>query len=458
MIKPWQQVQSAIFLSCVILFVTPGVQAAEPVKPGALPDPLTLEYALKLVDESHPSVVIARSSLSQAQAGKKFVEAGSGVQADIQGRVRWVEPSPLDPTQQHDDHHLGLFVTKRLYDFGRTRAKEDAADALVKSRELALADSLQKRRIDIIRAYFDVVLADLEYIRDNEDMATAYVSYDRIRDRNRLGQVSDVVLLEAQTRYQQSRTRRYASDVKRRVKRSLLAALLNHPGMLPSNLANPRLHFVKQKMPEVVEDLQKQALQNNPVLQQLQEEVRVAMLRVEEARAEKRPVINGELEASAYTRDLGSRDRYRAGLSFRVPLSTGGATQARIATRLAELDQARAKLRQAELSIQQSILELWTQIYTLQARVDETRVLSEYRDLYLDRSRGLYELDVKTDLGDAMVKFSDARLQSARARYGLELAWIQMNVLMGKSIYPDNTASREKVANEKQTGAKVKNP
>jgi outer membrane protein TolC len=413
--------------------------------PAALPEPLTLEYALTLVEVAHPDVISARSALNQARAKYHGVRSETAVQTSIQGFSRWVDPPNISVSQENQDHHLGLFVSKRLYDFGRGKAREAAADALIKSEEIRLANRLEQRRIEIVQAYFNVMLADLEYIRDNEEMATAFVSFDRVRDRNKLGQVSDIELLKAQSKYQKSRTIRYASDVKRRAKRSLLAQLLNRPGMLPSNLANPKLFYQKTKLPDV-DKLQERALKENPLIRALEAEVAAAKQRVNEARSENKPVINGELEASYYSREMGSRDRYRAGISFRIPLSTGGATQARIAERLAELEQARAKLTQMKMEVQQAVLDLWQRIYTLKARIDEMKALTEYRDLYLDRSRGLYELDVKTDLGDAMVQFSDARLKFAQARYNLELAWIQLKVLTGDPVYPVQAAMQKKAS------------
>ena len=64
----------------------------------------------------------------------------------------------------------------------------------------------------------------------------------------------------------------------------------------------------------------------------------------------------------------------------------------------------------------------------LSALVRETEV---HRDLYLDRSRAIYEMEVKTDLGDAMVRLSEAQLADARNRFARALAWERLKVLTG---------------------------
>ena len=49
----------------------------------------------------------------------------------------------------------------------------------------------------------------------------------------------------------------------------------------------------------------------------------------------------------------------------------------------------------------------------LKLQEEALQVTSDYRDLYLDRSRTLYELDMQTDLGDSMSKIADMQWQKA---------------------------------------------
>ncbi len=60
-----------------------------------------------------------------------------------------------------------------------------------------------------------------------------------------------------------------------------------------------------------------------------------------------------------------------------------------------------------------------------------------YRDLYLDRSRALYELEVRTDLGDAMARSTEAQWLAAQADYRLLLAWARLDALTGSNTVAD---------------------
>ena len=57
-----------------------------------------------------------------------------------------------------------------------------------------------------------------------------------------------------------------------------------------------------------------------------------------------------------------------------------------------------------------------------------------YRDIYLDRSRAEYELEFRTDLGDAMVQFSRARAERLKAIYAYELSYMRLQALVGETF------------------------
>jgi outer membrane protein TolC len=404
----------------------------------SLPEPLTLEYALSLAGEPHPDVLFSQSDLELAQAGRSLVEAGSGLNVSLRGRLRWVEPSSAAASQEHDDNHVGLFVDKRLYDFGRTRAAVDAAIAGEEGERILHEQIRNSRRLQIMEAYFNVLLSDLEYARDNEAMAVAYIAMDRMHDRQEMGLVSDIEVAREESAYQKSRRIRYASEVRQRITRSHLAQVLNRAGMLSSTLQEPLLVDNGNDRGEL-EGLEQLVLANNPEILALRKQLESAQQHLLVARAGNSPVVTGELEASEYSRDMGSRDELRAGIRFEVPLYKGGAVKAEAAQRRAQLLRVQAELKQKELEVQQLVLELWQQLYVLAAQRDEAQALMDYRDLYLDRSRGLYELDVKTDIGDAMVQFSEARLQHAKTEYALALVWAQLDVLAGEDVFVPGT-------------------
>ena len=115
-----------------------------------------------------------------------------------------------------------------------------------------------------------------------------------------------------------------------------------------------------------------------------------------------------------------------------VPLSSGGRLRAEVVKREADVTAASARLREAELRVRQAVLESWLALETLAAERASARAFADYRDLYLDRSRALYEHEVRADLGDAMVQVSESILRSARVDFELALTWARIHGLAGR--------------------------
>lgn len=419
----------------VLLLLPAASLAAEPpaTQEADWPEPLSLDFVLARVDQTHPDLQLAEVAVRQARAVQLQAESNYGLRSSLLARLRWIEPSPLahDPSRQ--DHRLRLQVSKRLYDFGRTAALEAAAGADLAAQRQRYRDALNQYRLAVMAAYFDVLLVDLEVIRDTEAMSIGYVNFDRAQARNELGQLSDIELLRFESIYQLTRARQYASSTRQRTARQRLANLINRSDKLPAELAVPPLPDVRRDIPDV-ETWFAGAEAANPELIALQGAVQSARERLSAAQAGRHPVLNGQAEVSAYSRDSGGNDPWRVGISLDVPLITGGETRAQTALRRAELQAARAQLERRRREIREAVLDSWSVLHSLRARRQELAVQAEYRDLYLDRSRALYELEVKSDLGDAMTQTSDVRLQQARVDYEITLAWARVRALLGQDV------------------------
>ena len=417
-----------LLAGCLTFYACVGTVRAEP-----LPDPLTLEQALSLSRQGHPALLAASADVQKARARLAGAEAISGTRISLLGRLQAVEPPTSFDFENNNDSSIHLNLEKRLYDFGHSKAAQDAASLALTGSEWLQLDARQQHYLSVMKAFLDVVLADLEYARDNEAMATAYVSWDRARDRQQLGQVSDIALLEKETQYQKARRKRFASEARQRATRSRLAIALNRPDELPANLISPEPPDLEATLPEM-EELTRSVLAENPRVKGLRAELQSAQQGVEQAKTRYGPVLHGELEAADYQRLTRSTFPFRAALVLEVPLYTGGLSDARVAEALAMEEEKRAALGQAELELRQSVLDLWLELDTLRIRMQELQALDDYRDLYLDRSRTLYELEVTADLGDAMVQTSEVRLLKAQTRFQWMLARARLDALAGRLL------------------------
>ena len=419
--------------ACFGLLLIGVVRAAEPVTSAALPSPLSLEQALAFAEAAHPDLDRAHARLQAAQAGLDQAESTNGVRAFIDLTPQWVQPSLRSDGDLVNDSRARFLLSKRLYDFGRTASLGDAARADIAARELTLLDTRQARRLDILTRFLDVLLADLRYAVDSEAMAHQYVNFDKSRERQRLGQLSDVDLLELEQRYQEALVLRTRSQKRQAQSRMQLAIALNRPDALPAELALPPLPGNNREVPEH-KILLEQVLRKNPALVALRQETEAARAQLAAERARRYPVLSAEGEAARYEREFVSRDDLRATLNLRIPLWQGGEDRAAIALALARLHEQEARLRRAELDLRQAVLDLVQDLEALKIERNAARLRTSYRDIYLDRSRALYELEVKSDLGDAMTRITEAQWLAAQVEFRLALAWARLDALTGDLI------------------------
>lgn len=401
-----------------------------PALAQSLPEPLTLEAALAHSQALSPELLLAQARGEAAEAERLQAESRYGTEVSLRARARAVEPSALGRQNQdtRNDSDIRLQLRRRLYDFGQTRAEVAAAEAASAGQAHYLETVRLRRGLEVMARFLEVQLADLNFQVQDEAMAIAYVRTDRARNRHELGQMGDVELLMLESTYQKVRIDRQRAQIEQRNSRARLAQALNQPGELPATLVRPRFPGNGRPLP-APEEIEAAALARNPRLLALRAEVDAGQQRLAAARNGGRPVISGLLAAGEYHRQGGSDDDLEAELSLEIPLSTGGRVAADAALARAGLRAARAALTEAEWALRQQLFELLHEIQILQMQRDQVRVDTEFRDLELDQKRAEYEMEFTSDLGDAMVRFSEVRLQQAQNEFELALAWARLAML-----------------------------
>jgi outer membrane protein TolC len=412
-------------LPLIFLAIACPLWANEP-----LPNPLTLEAALEFADNTHPEIQLRLVELEKTRAQGLQVAGGDDLDVRLKLFPNYVIPPEIAP-QDRNDSQAHFSVSKRLYDFGQTSNLVEAAELSTQAKELFYQDARNRMRLSIIQRYFNVLISDIEFSVQNEDMAVAYITMDRARDEHALGKKSDVDLMELESAYQEIRLKRYRAETLQRATRSLLAQALNRPQDLPSDLELPGLEGNERPLPEY-ETLVDMALANNLKMKALSIEIDAARHRMDASRSKNYPVLSGEVLASYYNREFGSRNPFTAGLLLDIPIYTGERVDADVAAEQADFMRYQAELKAEEFNIRQDILTAWQTIQTLQAQREQADTQTDFRELYLDRSRTLYEMEARADLGDAMVRQTEARLLTLRTEFELALAWAQLEVLTGQ--------------------------
>jgi len=99
-------------------------------------------------------------------------------------------------------------------------------------------------------------------------------------------------------------------------------------------------------------------------------------------------------------------------------------------------DASAAERAVIDMELRQQILELLLRLDIFKVAAERNKAETLWRDYYLERSRTLYEQEVKSDIGDAMTQQSKVRLQKQQIQYCQALTLAQLNALQGKPVWP----------------------
>jgi len=394
---------------------------------------LTLSEALAAAEVAHPDLRLAEADRTAALAEQEAAASRSDLSVNVEAGLRHAHPSS-GPDAGLSDNSIRLNARKSLYDFGRTALYEQAARSTVDAREAGLLEARERRRIDVMARFFSVLAADMQFVADNETMAVAYVNADNARDRLKVGQISATELAELESRYQDILVRRNASQARARFARAQLANAMNQPGQLAAELEDPKLIANDIILPDY-EILLPVMQENNPRLRTQLALLEASRQRMEALRAENSPMLDAEVEAAGYSRETATRDNLRAGVVLTWPVYQGRRVSAQLAREQAQFHKLQAEADKLRMDLAEALLEVWAEIDQLQrSGRAAARKQVEYRDLALEKARGQYEVELKTNLGDAMAATMEAKLRERRTEYQLALGFARLQALLGKPL------------------------
>ena len=394
---------------------------------------LTLSEALVAAEVTHPDLRSAEADRAAALAEQEAAASRGDLSVNVEAGLRQARPSS-GPDASLSDNSLRLSARKSLYDFGRTALYEQAARSTVDAREAGLLEARERHRIEVMARFFSVLAADMQFVADNETMAVAYVNADNARDRLKVGQISATELAELESRYQDILVRHNASQARARFARAQLANAMNQPGQLAARLEDPKLTANDAPLPDY-ETLLPVMQENNPRLRTHLALLEASRQRMEALRAENSPMLDAEVEAAGYSRETATRDNLRAGVVLTWPVYQGRRVSAQLAREQAQFHRLQAEADKLRMDLAEALLDAWAEVDQLQRSVRAAaRKQVEYRDLALEKARGQYEVELKTNLGDAMAATMEAKLRERRTEYQLALAFARIKALLGKAL------------------------
>ena len=143
--------------------------------------------------------------------------------------------------------------------------------------------------------------------------------------------------------------------------------------------------------------------------------------------------MSADADYTEYRREIPSRENWRAGVTLRIPLIESGIDKADVAVARAEWLAQSAELTLLQSRLREEVYRYWQSINQLQASSRALAAEQQYASRALDKSRGEYELERRTDFGDAQVRVSEIRYRKAKNDYQLQIEKMQLALITGQN-------------------------
>ncbi len=349
---------------------------------------------------------------------------------DIYRSEKWDRFSPkIDLFVDKDG--LSLFGEVLLLDFGNRMARIRSAEINAQMKRELLREFRRQVVIKIVKLFMDLALAEkLAEVR-REEMAVAYVRYDRERERLEQGLSDRVKVAEWESTY-----KRFRSDLML-AQRRYNETLYEIKRFLGIDLETPveidLRSLLEFKVPEGKTIDTKYLLKNyegNYLLRLKKLEIAYFESKAKEQRRILYPELSAYFEVKRrYEND--ERFRSEGNLVLRVPLFDGRTSFYREKSFLDLKRAVEVERRDIEESVKRDILKapyVWDELV---AKYEDALAYDLWAQENLDLSRSNYELELAFDLGYAMSTKTEAERKLMLAKFEIILYLMRLYNLMG---------------------------
>ncbi len=319
-----------------------------------------------------------------------------------------------------------------LLDFGNRLARIRSAEIAVKIKKELLQELERQVKIRLVKLFMDLYMAEKTAEVRREEMAVAYVRFDRERERLSRGLSDRVKVAELEKRYRAFRAellsvqRRY-NETLLEIKRFVGLDVETYVDVDLSDLLSFRVPVGKTVSAEHLLS----GLEGNYLLRVKELEIAYFRSRAQEQKRILYPELSVYLNLRSIYEEA---DRFRSGwnLILRLPLFDGRASFFR---EKSFRDLARAVEVEREDLYQKLKRRALEAVYRWEELVGEYQsalAFDSWAQENLDLSRSSYELELAFDLGYAMSTKTEAERKVAEAKFRLILFLMRLYDLTGE--------------------------
>ncbi|WPM31625.1 TolC family protein [Hydrogenobacter sp. T-2] len=314
-----------------------------------------------------------------------------------------------------------LTVVSTLYEFQRTKSRIELSKIRRDTAQLMLRQLHIDLQLRIIRLFAEAQLYRKLTEVKREEMAIAYVRFDRARERKELGLATDHEVLRLESVYREKRSELfYAQHMYNHTLLQIkeLAGIPYEAIIQVEDLPTREVDRLIKPFPELL----KEALEENTSLRIKDLEVKSYEEDIKSAKQVISPRLNLRISTDKSGLEL-STPIYDASRQYKVDY-------------LASLKRSAQSEREGiEASLRLMFFSAPYEWEYLRAKLTEAIAKDRFAEENLTLRRSEYELELAFDLGYAMAEKSEAERQLMEARYKLILLWAKLLSLAGREPF-----------------------
>ena len=396
---------------------------------------LTLEKVIELSKSSHFEQKEIAQDINLEELNLKKLKNSFYPELYFDGQYGR-EKNLVQNKEMVQNDSFGYIVWKnKLYD-SNDNLDENSFKYNKKNKDFLLKLSLDERKISVMKTFFDTNLAALYHQYLIEQLAMDAIYHNRAKDFYPTGRVSDVEVLEKETNMLLASAKNFNAEENLYNNKSKLAMLLEMDVKQLPELQRPKLKsYLEKEVPENSKLLEL-AVKNDPKLQQLLDKLEYLNQRVKD--------LKGNFDFQIGTVAMygnepqkaleDEHNRWEARVTLKVPLYDKEKNVNEIQKVQIEKNRLQISIDKYKAELAQKIDEIASKL-AYQKRLEKAyKTQFDYRNLYLERSRTEYDLNRKSDLGDAMVQLSKAEYELEKNRYEFVITYETLNLIVGETL------------------------
>jgi len=332
------------------------------------------------------------------------------------------------------DDHFAYLELKNVFYSKETSILKNEYKNNIKVKEMGLSNSIQQRKVKVMRLYFDSLLASYDKQYTLEVLAMKAIRNIKANDYLSTGEISDIKLLETKANMLFASAKKAQVDALFENTRLKLSYFLNLPIENVYNLKNPDLKsYWAKKLPKE-EELYKLAFKNDLKLKEMNKSLKSINQKVSSYKNDIDFKVGSTLRYGIEPQkmDMTNDTRWEARVNMSVPLYDAGVNDKTVSSLLISKNKIQNSISKYKLQLKQNVYDLMLEVKKYKKLNTAHEAQLDYRNLYLERARVSYELDRQSDLGDSMAKLTLAEFEYAKNEYNYVISYEMLQLLVGE--------------------------